>query len=175
MRHYRLTKKFADDCKIKTLVPAPLQTAILDDWIIDVFTVQRKKVAIVTHTKTLFTLLIPYCFVGGAQSVIKMFPRLLHLYLHQHHYGHIIQAESEPSSRDPVSFCKTENKRVLGHMKDFKWCIEGQIEGLTFDRIDWDCVTRYVNTIPVNIAHIGFTTPLELLETLLKEQNHTIH
>jgi hypothetical protein len=69
MAQFRLTKKFAADIKVSKLESPALQTTRFDDWFIDVIRVQRKKVAMATHAKSLLTFLLPYKQVGGAKSV----------------------------------------------------------------------------------------------------------
>ena len=57
MIQFRLTKKFAHDCKIIKLSDPIATEHPLDDWFIDRMIVDRKKIAIITHAKTAFTFL----------------------------------------------------------------------------------------------------------------------
>lgn len=87
MAQFRLTKKFATDIKISKLGSPSLATPILDDWFIDVIRVQRKKVALVTHAKSLLTFLLPYDKTGGAKFVPDSIPVALEKFLNEHDLG----------------------------------------------------------------------------------------
>ena len=64
MPQFRLTKKYADDYRLKTLLNPQEVLHPLDDWFIDVMRIKRKKIAIATHAKSTFTFFIPYAEVG---------------------------------------------------------------------------------------------------------------
>jgi hypothetical protein len=65
MPQFRLTQKYAKDCRINTLLEPQPVVHPLDDWFIDVMRVHRKKIAMVTHAQSTFTLFIPYAEIGG--------------------------------------------------------------------------------------------------------------
>ncbi len=158
---FRLTKKFASDLKVNKLEPPALQTTRFDDWFIDVIRVQRKKVAIVTHAKSLLTFLLPYEQVGGAKSVPDCIAVSLKEFLHQNDLeGNVGQVNETFLERH--FFCKTDNRKVLGHMNDFKRCIEVGIyhKGLKFDAINWRDVMHSINNMPIGTQGYKFATDL---------------
>ncbi|MCP4476240.1 MAG: hypothetical protein GY821_17110 [Gammaproteobacteria bacterium] len=69
MAQFRITQKFATDYKIKILAEPKQTNNIFDDWVIDRLIVKRKKVAMITHVRTVYTWLIPYSSVGGVKNI----------------------------------------------------------------------------------------------------------
>jgi hypothetical protein len=168
MPQFRITQKFAMDYKINAL-HEPLQTvSLFDDWLIDVMRIHRKKVAIVTHTKTLVTFLIPYLQVGGAKSVPECISILLRQFLYDRDFPEYI-GEMNQLFAKPSSFCKTQSRQILGHMNDFKRCIEVQAYHTSFEMIDWDHLMEAINDMPINIRPIGYTRAIELMAQLLSK------
>ena len=166
MVQFRVTKKFAKDCKINNLKNPEQESLIFDDWVIDVFRVVRKKVAIVSHVQTLLTFLIPYSHVGGARGVIDRVPILLQQFLLDHNFSEYID-EMEQVFKTPPRFCKTQNRHVLGHMNDFKRCVD-VMTSISFDAIDWDEQMEKINNMPVNIKTMGFIFPGELMKKFIE-------
>ncbi len=165
MTQFRLTKKFATDYKLTQLAEPQQTLGLLDDWVIDVMRIARKKVAIITHTKTFFTLLVPYSAVGGAKNVIAVIPAVLRNLT-------LSAADAmciEQQFKTPALWCKTQNRQLLGHMNDFKQCIDAQTYGATFAEIDWIELTNYTNTIIINLRSVGMTRPIELMHDLLTQ------
>lgn len=84
MPQFRLTQKYAKDCRISALSdPQPVNHP-LDDWFIDVIRVNRKKIAMATHAQSTFTLFIPYAEVGGAAAIPDCIGNLLKEFLYHH-------------------------------------------------------------------------------------------
>lgn len=158
---FRLTKKFSTDLKVNKLESPALQTTRFDDWFIDVIRVQRKKVAIATHAKSLLTFLLPYEQVGRAKSVPDCIAVSLKRFLNENDLDANVGKVDE-IFLDPPVFCKTDNRKVLGHMNDFKRCIEVGIyhKGLKFDAIDWDDVMHSINNMPIGTQGYTFATDL---------------
>ncbi len=123
MPQFRLTQKYAKDARISALSDPLTVVSPLDDWFIDVMRVNRKKIAMVTHAQSTFTLLIPYTKVGGAIAIPSNIGILLKEFLCKHNLskwvGHLNKLFSEP-----IRFCKTGDRKILGHMNDFKRCVE---------------------------------------------------
>ena len=65
-------------------------------------------------------------------------------------------------------FCKTDNRKVLGHMNDFKQCVHVSIyhSDLKFDAIDWDEIMRSINQMPFRIQGNRYTTATDLATEL---------
>jgi len=168
MAQFRVTKKFAMDYKLSKLLEPSKTISLLDDWVIDVMRIARKKVAIITHAKTLFTLLIPYSHVvGGAKGIPQCIPLLLKQWLYDRKYSEYIR-ETERLFISPPTFCKTQSRQILGHMNDFKRCIAVQTFDMPFEVIDWDILMESTNTMPINVRPMGYTSAIEQMDGLLK-------
>ena len=150
MAQFRLTRKFADDVKIKDLQAPELVTPILDDWFIDTMRVQRKKVAVATHGKSLLTFLFPYEQIGGAKSVPDCIPVLLAEFFHVNDMQ-INRKTLNSIFRSTNVFCKTNQRTITGHMNDFKKCIDIKVryDEVDFYEIQWDELMNSINTIPL--------------------------
>jgi len=161
MAQFRLTKKFATDMKVSKLEIPRLATVILDDWFIDFIRVQRKKVAMVTHAKSLLTFLLPYEKVGGAKFVPDAITVSLKKFLKEKGLD-VRDEQIKQVFSTPHVFCKTDNRKVLGHMNDFKRCIEVGIhyDGLSFDAIVWDDIMHSINNMPIDTQGYKYATEL---------------
>ena len=169
MAQFRTTQKFAADYKISGLL-GPLQTlSLLDDWFIDVMKIHRKKIAIITHAKTLFTFIIPYAQVGGARSMPECVHRLLQQFLFDRSFFEYIDSIDQLFAKQPL-FCKTQDRQVLGHMNEFKRCIEARTHDVPYDAIDWNDLMRFTNNILINVRPIGYTRASELMDQLLNKK-----
>ena len=161
MAQIRLTKKFATDMKVSKLALPSLATAILDDWFIDIIRVQRKKVAMATHAKSLLTFLLPYEKVGGAKFVPDAIAVSLKKFLKEK--GLDVRGEQiKQVFSIPHVFFFFFNRKVLGHMNDFKRCIEVGIhyDGLSFDSINWDDIMHSINNMPIGTQGYKYATEL---------------
>ncbi len=86
MAQFRITQKFSTDSKIPPLVTSRAALSLLDDWVIDVLCIQRKKVALVTHARSLLKFLIPYAQVGGAKYIPQCIPVCLQQFLYDYDF-----------------------------------------------------------------------------------------
>ena len=165
MAQFRLTKKFAADIRVTKLASPCLVTPILDDWFIDVIRVQRKKVAMATHAKSLLTFLLSYEEVGGAKSVPDCIGVLLDIFLKENDLG-VDEDQVERIFSKPPTFCKTDNRRVLGHMNDFKQRVQATVfhDNLNFHDINWDEVMHSINHTPVGTQ--GYSYPIDIAKEL---------
>ncbi len=169
MAQFRLTHKFASDLKVSLKgFPKP-QIHPLDDWICDVFRVNRKKVALLTHAETLISFLVPYREVGGANNVLDFLPVELESYLRYLDLENWVPSMLKIFEKPPV-FTKTKNKKVLGHMNDFKahvlCCFYRSEEDL-----NWHKVTKLLKEIPMNSNN--FKNSEEILIEYLNNKNHS--
>lgn len=162
MPQFRLTQRYAKDCRVEKLVEPNPMTHILDDWFIDVIRIQRKKVAMVVHAKSLFTFLLPYAEIGCAVNVPACIGVLLQEFLQKNdlmdRHEQVIKL-----FRDPMVFCKTNDRRVLGHMNDFKRYVESFLEHQerpTYP-INLRQLAKEINQIPINFGAAGYAEPLE--------------
>ena len=165
MAQFRLTKKFATDIGISKLETPIHRIEAVDDWFIDVLRIQRRKIAMVTHAKSLVTFLLPYKHVGGAKAVPNQVGRLLKQFLRDNNLPQLDNQIDQIFQKVPT-FCKTDNRKILGHMNDFKRCVEARIyyNGLKFDAIDWNDTMHAINNMPVGTQ--GYKYPTDLAAEL---------
>lgn len=174
MPQFRLTQKFARDCKIKVLSEPSIVLDPLDDWFIDVFYAHRKKIAIITHAKSIFTFFVPYSECGGASGVMKNIEVLLKQKMNELNLGRYIE-QVNILFRQPFSVCKTVDKKILGHMTDFKNCAGIDLEYFPKFRsqVDWLEVTDRINTTPLSFGSDKCTFPKKLFMEILSK--HVLH
>lgn len=157
---FRLTKKFAKDIKASQLCE-PMDTINpLDDWFIDVMRVARKKVAMVTHAKSTYTFFIPYELAGGAKSIPESLIVSLRYLLHRHDVTNYEESLDALMTSEPI-FCKTVDRKILGHMNDYKRCSDYilDVEGIY-------AAEAAMADMPICIDSIH-TCPIEKLGELL--------
>jgi hypothetical protein len=65
----------------------------------------------------------------------------------------------------PPVYTKTEHRKILGHMNDFKKCILAQCYDI--ERIDWDKISAGLKEIPIKMG-TSYETPRGLLESSLR-------
>ena len=113
----------------------------------------------VTHAKSTYTFFIPYAEVGGAKAIPDCINVLLSEFLyredliqHLDQFNHL--------SRNGFNFCKTIDRKILGHMNDFKRCVSFRLEE---NPKDFEGAEEMIAQIPVNLQSIGFTTSLECM------------
>ena len=158
---FRLTKKFAKDIKISQL-REPIDTiSPLDDWFIDVIRVSRKKVAMVTHAKSTYTFFIPYELAGGAKAIPEAIIVSLRYLLHRHDVTGYSESIDALMTSEPI-FCKTVDRKILGHMNDYKRCSDYilETEGIYAAEVAMADMPICINSI--------HTCPIEKLGELLE-------
>lgn len=168
MAQLRLTRKFAKDLHITKLQEPQETTSIFDDWVVDVIRVQRKKVAMVTHVKSYLPFFLPYCEIGGANNIIHALVRSLTLWLLENGYSRYRQPMCDLFAGRPA-FCKTANRKVLGHMNDYKRCAPFVWLDTPFDKINWFEAREMLENMPITVEHsrIAYPTPKSLMLDLL--------
>lgn len=75
------------------------------------------------------------------------------------------------------TFCKTVDKKILGHMNDFKWCSEGYIydDPYFLYPTNWDKVSEKINNMPVKFAaERGLTFPIQVFSQLISHPLETL-
>jgi hypothetical protein len=168
MTQFRLTQKFAYDIKVDSLSEPVSKFNVLDDWLIDRLIITRKKVAMVTHAKSLLSFFIPYSDVGGAISIPECIGVLLSEWLYEQDLDKLgEQAIDIFSGKQPRSFCKTVDKKLLGHINDFKRCVGVCVRYLPFEEIDFEDIANKINTMPVTTTANSYSTPERLMLKLL--------
>jgi hypothetical protein len=169
MPQFRLTKKYAADYRIGALLEPQNVLHPLDDWFIDVIRVKRKKIAMATHAQSVFTFFMPYAEVGGAASIPECIGILLKEFLYDQDLSEWAE-QIESLFRKPAIFCKTVDKKILGHMNDFKRCVISYINYSPngIDPINWDHLAKKVNSMPINFSEENrYIYPVEMLGSLL--------
>jgi hypothetical protein len=166
MPQFRLTQKFAVDCKIAPL-SLPLTTnSVFDDWVIDVIRIARKKVAMATHVTSALTFLIPYARAGKATSVPSQIEKCLIGWLTAHQLAHYTK-ELVLLFQGPPYFCKTKNRQILGYMNDFKGHIAAKTYDSSFESIHWDEINHYLHHILISRKGRGYDRPEDIFLNLL--------
>ncbi len=164
MPQFRLTQKFATDCKIKQLLEPAATDNPLDDWFIDCLIADRKKVAMITHGKSAFTFFIPYADAGGAKGIIDYFKeQLKDLFLHN--ALPTLALEVDKLFTDEHTYTKTADRKILGHMNDFKYC-SAPYPGDP-NPIDWQDRAERINNMPINAGSRHWSYPIENFNELL--------
>jgi hypothetical protein len=164
MPQFRITQKFATDCKIKQL-SEPMNTIHpLDDWLIDRMYVQRKKVAIIIHVKTTFTFFIPYVDARGAKFIPSHFKAQLAKFFYKHSLPDFAEKVTELFSHEPI-FTKTVDRKILGHLNDFKYCASYAPGDPS--PVDWQKSAEDINNMPVNAGTRKWGFPIEYFNELL--------
>lgn len=164
MAQFRLTDKFAKDLKTSLNKLPEVTYYPLDDWIGDVFRIERKKVAILTHAQTFITFVFPYSEIGGAKNVLDFLPVELEDYLRSQDLDEHVEAMIKNFNLPP-SFTKTNNRKILGYMSEFKRMVECSMNG--YD-VNWHDISFRLNDTIINIGGSSYRTPAELLNDHLK-------
>lgn len=165
MAQFRLTQQFARDLKVIPDESPDATPHPLDDWIADVFRINRKKVAIVTHVDTLISFIFPYSAVGGAKNVLDFLPLDIEEYLRDQNFETFVESMLAVFNQTPI-FTKTKNQKVLSHMNDFKEIIQGSISPYQGE-IDWHEISNILKITPVNING-NYLTPEKLFTKSLR-------
>lgn len=164
MPQFRLTQKFATDCKIKKL-PEPVVTPHpLDDWFIDRMIVDRKKIAMITHAKSIFTFFIPYADAGSAKEMITYFGFQLKKLFQRNSLPALI-VELDKLFAEETTFVKTVDRKILGHMNDFKRCAEPYPDDPL--PVDWHDTAERINNMPTKDGKHDWLYPVERFNKLL--------
>lgn len=164
MPQFRLTKKFATDCKIKHLVEPAITAHPLDDWFIDRMIVDRKKIAVITHAKSTFTFFIPYSEAGSAKGLIAYFKNQLKELFQQNSLP-TLALDVEKLFTEESIFTKTVDRKILGHMNDFKRCAE-PYPGDPL-AVDWQNIAERTNNMPINAGSRDSSFPIDCFNKLL--------
>jgi hypothetical protein len=161
---FRLTKNFAKDCKIKKLSDPENKTHPLDDWFIDYLYAPRKKVAIITHAKTAFTFFISYEEAGGARFIPDHFKKKLIAFFNRHSLPQLA-TEVDALFSEGITYTKTVDRRVLGHINDFVRCAQAMID----NKAPFDCEfhANDINNMPTNAGSKNASYPIERFNELL--------
>jgi len=162
MPQFRLTQKYAKDFRVEKLIEPNPMTHLLDDWFIDVIRIQRKKVAMVVHAKSLFTFLLPYAEIGCAVNV----PACIGVLLQEFMQKNDLMDRHEQVIKlfcGPMIFCKTNDRRVLGHMNDFKRYVEFFLEAhdSLSTQINLKQLAKEINQTPIKFGVSEYGDPLK--------------
>lgn len=170
MPQLRLTQKFAKDLHVTHLEEPRNTPSIFDDWVIDVVRVQRKKVAMMVHVKSYLPFFIPYQTIGGAQNIVPALGMMLSEWMAKKGYSNQCKNISELFS-ESVVYCKTANRKVLGHMNDYKRCAPFAWQDVLFDNINWEDQTTELSNMPITVFNspIAYPNAEELMLYLLKD------
>lgn len=168
MTQLRLTQRFAKDMGQTALTEPQTNLPPLDDWFMDNFRVNQKKVAIMMHAETLYTLLIPYKESNGAKQCFQFIPKLL-----QQHLSKALTATHQETLislfQAPPSLVKTHDRSKLGSLNDMKRCAAFMIEydeaPLTTQGLE--TIVLKLNETPMKA--LNYRSPQEAMKALLKQ------
>lgn len=167
LAQFRLTHKFAIDLKVSLQKSPEPRFHPLDDWIGDVFYLNRKKVAILTHVQTLISFIFPYREVGGAKNTLDFLSIEIELFLRHQNLEEWIESMKKVFN-EPPTFAKTENRKALGYMNDFKRMV--LCSRYYFDEeTNWHKLSDSLKNSLVNVGGC-YKTPTELLIQSLKRK-----
>ena len=158
MSQFRITRKFAADCHIKSLYEPAITLFALDDWFVDCVTLNRRKYAMLTHGQTALTFMIAYSEAGGAKNIPTYFKKVLIDYFKQQNLLSLIP-EVENIFRGAAMFTKTVDRKVLGHMNDFKHCAAAYVEKRA--TVDSMKLAKYINQVPMKVEKNFYASPFE--------------
>lgn len=158
MPQFRLTAKFAKDIKVEKLENPADVVPVVDDWVIDVIRINRKKAALITHFSTKISFIIPYVEVGGAKTIPDWIPIIWKAWLFDEGLSSLAQQIDQVFS-GPIIFCKTNDRNVLGHMNDFKRSIECMVAMGD----DLNEISSRLHKTPMKCKNGAYSTPIELL------------
>jgi hypothetical protein len=164
MPQFRLTKKFANDCKIQQLLEPTITKHPLDDWFIDYMLAYRKKIAVITHAKTAFTFFISYSEAGGAKNIIPCFKNKLRQFFETHSLS-TLALETEKLFAGKHIYTKTVDRKILGNMNDFIRCATPYSDETS--PIDWQERMTKTNMMPIYACKPNGFYPLERFNELL--------
>ncbi len=111
---------------------------------------------------------IPYAEVGGATAIPKYIGILLKEFLCVHNLSEWAK-QVDVLFSGTVNFCKTIDRKIIGHMNDFKRCAVSYIQySECIHPIHWGQVADMVNHMPVNFAAVGGCIyPIQMLGRLI--------
>jgi hypothetical protein len=164
----RVTKKFANDLKLKDLPEPQHVISIFDDWVIDVVTLSRKKVAMATHLASRLTFFFPYSSVGGAKNVAGFIGVAIQDFLSNNDlekYTNEIE-----SIFDSVFYCaNTADKSLIANVTNMKQILSAYT-GENFEMINWHRMNKSVNDIIMRSksSNNEYFSPKERMMSLLK-------
>lgn len=118
----------------------------------------------ITHAKSAFTFFIPYADAGSAKGIIVYFKNQLKE-LFQENSLPALAWEVEKLFAEEPTFTKTVDRKILGHMNDFRRCAQ-PYPGDTYP-IDWHDIAERINNMPINAGSRDSSYPIEHFNTLL--------
>lgn len=118
----------------------------------------------ITHAKSIFTFFIPYADAGGSKGIINHFQmQLKNLFLRNSLTELTTEVDNLFSSE--LVFTKTVDRKILGHMNDFRRCSE-PYSGDPYP-VDWIDAAERINNMPINAGTRDSSYPLERFNALL--------
>ena len=171
MVQIRLTKKFVNDLKIKSL-PAPKPViSVFDDWIIDNLILNRKKIAMATHVETRLTFFFPYILIGGAKNVAGFISAEIEGFIEKNKLKK--QSKELNTLFENINYCaNTADKSLIANMTDLKKMFLAHTHDCKFEEIHWHDINDEVNNIIISFksSNEKYVSPNERMINLLKNQ-----
>ena len=106
----RMTHKAREKVKLddKSLTSIQKETSFLDEWYVNIFTLNYKKYFILTEAKSLFSIVIDSKGINSIASFEIMLFESVNKEIGK------INKKHEKDEGEIIEYCKTENKGVLG-------------------------------------------------------------
>lgn len=118
---------------------------------------------------------IPYAEMGSATNIPNCIGSLLKEFLYNQDLPELVEEIELLFNKTPI-FCKTVNKKILGHMNDFKRCVDSYIHNSPINRqpVNLDYLSKKINNMPISFSEKNrYIYPIEILGILLGHQLKT--
>ena len=163
MTTFFLTAKAFKSFKMPVQSP-PQIIPSFDGWYIDLFTLNRKKVILATHEHSYLSFAAYLTELGGATKVPNWLVNEIASFMKRHcssSHDRILELLNRPSS-----FHKTNSRKVIGHMTDFKNFIHNSV--LTSNEVDdWQKISLCLHGVPVGPAESKYANPKEIFLSII--------
>lgn len=113
----RLTQKLAKKIKVAPTTAAPCTENPFGDWTANLFTVGRVQYIILTHSASLYSVVLPGRGINDSDKFIECVVSALGEQMADAGYGDVFEQHIAPLARS-IRFSKTGDRSVLGSMND---------------------------------------------------------
>jgi hypothetical protein len=154
----RCTQKVRDKIKIKSpdIEDDDRENAFLEEWYVNLFTIERKKYFIITESLTLYSIVLSSIGVNRRVELEQLVKdTVLRLLKNKS------SPEIEKLLNSEVKILKTKNKQIIGSQNDLKYMAE--VEAHYFDIANFDKINR------TPMSYLKYSSPEEELGKRIME------